>query len=601
MSPIYRTRTLSNRIFRLLLLQPSLDPNQPLECFCYPYDMDTAPSYEALSYVWGTPDPSTDIAIQCNGETIVVGNSLARALERLRLTNSTRTTWVDAICINQVDNEEKSYQVPLMGSIYSSATRVMVWLGDGDLHQIRETTLCVRLIATACRLHDLHHGSNTNRVDRYENVNLRRDIFSTAPCAGMQELYSRPWFSRIWCVQEIRLAQDAVVIWDAAEMSWSEVGLAASWIFDHSQGPRDIDTEARFLSVLRVEHADLMYNDAMERDSLLGTLRSHREWKSSNPRDMVYGLLSLVEPQAETEALKPDYNKTEGDVFADTVLVTIRLYSRLTTLAYISHPEGFNGHNGYRSWAPRWDMPEVADALGVPESSCPWSACAGKETEISIASNLTSEQLCLIGVFYDAVVSVGQEMDGFTLRDPEQYAAAGMHPFLSVYEQKKTEVSLPESYEGNEYDDWCAFARTLTAGSIGSSYIHVHTDQDAQLLHLKSCIKFLDSLQRETLDDTQNYTVPDGMISRYMSDSYFYCNQRRFFWTENGTFGLGPICMCPGDIVVVLYGGNTPYVLRSKGNQYLFLGQAYVDNLMQGELVGEVHAGRSQSQEFCLV
>jgi hypothetical protein len=113
MSPIYRTRTLSNRIFRLLLLQPSIDSNQPLECFCCPYDMDTAPSYEALSYVWGTPDPSTDITIQCNGETIVVGNNLAGALKRLRLTNSTRTMWVDAICINQVDNEEKSYQVYL--------------------------------------------------------------------------------------------------------------------------------------------------------------------------------------------------------------------------------------------------------------------------------------------------------------------------------------------------------------------------------------------------------------------------------------------------------------------------------------------------------
>jgi hypothetical protein len=158
--------------------------------------MDTAPSYEALSYVWGTSDLSTNVYIHCNGEVTAVRSSLAGALKRLRLATSARIIWVDAICINQDDNEEKSYQVPLMGSIYSSASRVVVWLGDGNLQQINETALCIGLIATACGLYDLLNGSNPDIEGRYESLALRRDIFSTAACAGLQALYSRPWFTR---------------------------------------------------------------------------------------------------------------------------------------------------------------------------------------------------------------------------------------------------------------------------------------------------------------------------------------------------------------------------------------------------------------------
>jgi hypothetical protein len=63
---------------------------------------------------------------------------------------------------------------------------------------------------------------------------------------------------------------------------------------------------------------------------------------------VTYGLLSLVAPESEAEALKPDYAKTEGDVFTDTVLVMIQLYSRLTALAYVSHPEEYDGEDWYR-------------------------------------------------------------------------------------------------------------------------------------------------------------------------------------------------------------------------------------------------------------
>jgi hypothetical protein len=55
------------------------------------------------------------------------------------------------------------------------------------------------------------------------------------------------------------------------------------------------------------------------------------------------------------------------------------------------------------------------------------------------------------------------------------------------------------------------------------------------------------------------------------------------------------------DIVVVLYGGNTPYVLRPRGDEFLFIGQAYIDNIMHGEVIADLRTGKVQEQIFCLI
>ena len=69
----------------------------------------------------------------------------------------------------------------------------------------------------------------------------------------------------------------------------------------------------------------------------------------------------------------------------------------------------------------------------------------------------------------------------------------------------------------------------------------------------------------------------------------------------DGTFGIRPACMREGDIVVVLFGGQSPYILRPHDDAYLLVGQAYVDELMWGHLVDETEAGKVHAQEFCLV
>jgi hypothetical protein len=103
--------------------------------------------FEAISYMWG---PEVTKSIQINGMHCLIRENLWEALQHLRLQDRTRRLWVDALCINQVDMNERNQQVSQIGSIYSIATRVLVWLGMPDstsllaiqtLQQIHEGTL----------------------------------------------------------------------------------------------------------------------------------------------------------------------------------------------------------------------------------------------------------------------------------------------------------------------------------------------------------------------------------------------------------------------------------------------------------------------------
>jgi hypothetical protein len=99
-----------------------------------------------------------------------------------------------------------------------------------------------------------------------------------------------------------------------------------------------------------------------------------------------------------------------------------------------------------------------------------------------------------------------------------------------------------------------------------------------------------------------DYAQYEPASLNFRKGAFITSTLRRLFLTENGMYGLGPQCALPGDVVVVLYGGNTPYVLRPKGDgEYLFIGQAYIDVIMNGELVRDVEEGKRVEEQFRIV
>ena len=83
--------------------------------------------YEALSYVWG--NPAYPLPIHVDGKVLKVTQNLRTALRHLRSPTESRTLWIDAICINQNDKEEKGHQVGLMGKIYRGSSNTVIWVG----------------------------------------------------------------------------------------------------------------------------------------------------------------------------------------------------------------------------------------------------------------------------------------------------------------------------------------------------------------------------------------------------------------------------------------------------------------------------------------
>lgn len=185
---------------RLLEFPAYTDQEEPLQGTIRVVDIEesTIP-YMALSYTWGQPNFSEDLLLDGKGILRITPN-LAAALRHFRYSSALRWIWVDAICINQQDDAEKTMQIPLMGDIYRGASRVLVWLGDRaqDVDSLRQIK---RLIG---RITDTHEDDDT----------AHKLVIS------MFQLCRLPWFSRRWVIQELVLNPNAVLCCGQIELPW---------------------------------------------------------------------------------------------------------------------------------------------------------------------------------------------------------------------------------------------------------------------------------------------------------------------------------------------------------------------------------------------
>src|ERR1700760_167718 len=140
-SPLVYT-PLPEGYIRILELLPG-SGRDPFQC-----NLVTAPieddslSFVALSYSWG-PEPMEYSQITVNGAAFLVRPNLFHALSALRLPNQARRYWIDAICIDQNNLDEKSLQIPLMSKIYTLSAYVLIWLGKSD-HDSDYVMDCIR-------------------------------------------------------------------------------------------------------------------------------------------------------------------------------------------------------------------------------------------------------------------------------------------------------------------------------------------------------------------------------------------------------------------------------------------------------------------------
>jgi Heterokaryon incompatibility protein (HET) len=143
--------------------------------------LDEAAPYEAISYTWGPAEDRQTIVCGPEGAVIPVTRNCESVLRRLRDLDSPRLVWVDAICIDQDDIDERNAQVAMMGQIYQNATRVIVDVGETSPDSDYALDAIVHCSEKALYAMEL-------------GLNIRNTV---------NELYRRPWFQRVWVLQEV--------------------------------------------------------------------------------------------------------------------------------------------------------------------------------------------------------------------------------------------------------------------------------------------------------------------------------------------------------------------------------------------------------------
>ncbi|CZR69111.1 uncharacterized protein PAC_19012 [Phialocephala subalpina] len=340
----------------------------PIICHLSTASLDTLPGYHALSYQWSKDKCFADII--CGNASLKVTGNLAAALQALRIVESPKVLWVDAVCINQENQIEKSKQISLMRDIYACAKSVFIWLGPSfpgvktawkilpyltfvgvERHptgkpdtEKMEDILAERMeerpehgsiIQTGGNLVFMTHDRDPRPL--YTTLERHPELDDDAifkfddddAWRAIDTLFGDLYFERSWIIQEVAVAEAAYVVCGPHTMHWDLFRMAY---------------EGRFKLGFQSNNTGLHYS------------------KQTDSRDYIYAALGIVKPQSLCEDIVPDYNKSVEEVFYEAACHIIRqrqdlyLWSNKTLKSRRKKSE-------MPSWVPEWTMKSCGEAI----------------------------------------------------------------------------------------------------------------------------------------------------------------------------------------------------------------------------------------------
>jgi hypothetical protein len=271
------------------------------------------------------------MADQIDKGTINITQNLDVALRNLRFQEKERAVYIDALCINQKDNDEKGKQVAIMGQIYRLSGQTIVWLGleaddsDKALALLQFFASQVRTDPETSTLHPTEQCVDLSLVDVKIPLPYRSGELSC-----VDHLLDREYFERTWTRQEVTLAPRAMVKCGAQEITWKDF-VQGVMTFHHKRHER----EAIDGSMRREYHFKKVVTRAFDlcRLERLGLeycfLRMiFRDTKCYDQHDKIYAVMSMVPDFDKRLGITPDYNRSVEDVYIDVrMLHYVSLYA----------------------------------------------------------------------------------------------------------------------------------------------------------------------------------------------------------------------------------------------------------------------------------
>ncbi|EAQ82974.1 hypothetical protein CHGG_10792 [Chaetomium globosum CBS 148.51] len=399
---------------RLLLLWPQCEDEDEIHGTLVHCHVNDLLEYEAISYTW--PDEHGDATrnrtIFLNDLPLAVTSSCEAVLKRVRLMSAPRVLWIDAVCVNQDDMNERGHQVRLMPEIFSRAKRVLICLGDAS----EDDNTGIYYYFSAPEPSNPRRRISDKRSIAYGARGQWWDLARNA----VRNILAHRYFTRVWILQEIGLAKEAVVIYGKQEIPWKAlqqhvVGEDTSMFYGKLSFDFPVFNTPQPL-VPKQTQQPMAFNFASAAirgpSQMLELLDEARHCQASDPRDKVFAFFGLVQ-LASKFGFVADYTETVAEAFAR---IAVLLAVRNSLLPVLRRAVRWERQQALPGWVPDWS----ADSKREPSLTRDKTRLAfGSHIPFLVTSkgyemDVIGARICDIGTFIYAGFALQMEITGRT-------------------------------------------------------------------------------------------------------------------------------------------------------------------------------------------
>ncbi|KAH7371295.1 heterokaryon incompatibility protein-domain-containing protein [Pyrenochaeta sp. MPI-SDFR-AT-0127] len=638
---------------------PQTGPAPGLSCRLISVPLrDGMPSFSALSYTWGAA--SDRATIRCNDKTLDITRSLHVALETLKNYHPTVMTqylWADGICINQAkQSEEKAHQIPLMAELYRRATQVIIWLGE-DKPAVKPEEItweefagpadieyaipAIRKCANAHRV--LPNASAlTMSMQDWARLGFQSPDELKIQLRAFYRLLQRPWFGRVWTIQEHVVARSVVFLCGRHQISETE--LMNSSAFLASSGA-DVLIASWGGNPLIMLYGFKSEQTANAKAPLLNLLAHFRHRDAGDAKDKIYAVLDLAADSGTGPGgldIKVRKDISVGELYRAVAIKFLCEHENLDIVSLAGRYPLATGvtndtEKGKKrhaerpmlpSWVPDWSLPDSTVSIqhledkkmlrGVTsfnlsgpsqnpaylfpldQEPTQFRACGDTKYQFDLVSP-DGPGLRVRGVELDQIGRVGILADDYR-RPPDQWwldepQANQTNDVLRSLERMCNWLDLSGAESGRLYFTGepllDVFWQTMRCGH----YPHGLVQERKYFMDFYGTMRSAFALYRKLATqpwlrtmvlaawNVYKATKGTGVSVNFLARTKIYTGNRAMFSTvSKGLVGLAPKGSVAGDSIVILEGGKVPFVVRRCG-QYGYweiIGACYVHGCMHG-------------------
>ncbi|RSL83700.1 hypothetical protein CEP51_004345 [Fusarium floridanum] len=552
----YHQLELNQRQIRILRLLPG-EGQDPIRCTLETALLADDPSYQALSYAWGDPLDCRSITVDERTTNVTV--NLFNALRRLRLPDDERRLWVDALCINQADDVEKSHQVNLMRDIYSRTTQAILWLGD-----FAEDFDSSRLASTKPRTNENLIPEQTVlaaftflevlAADHHYDIKYEepgQDLIGQGVSAILV-LTKLSWWHRVWTVQEAVLPPEATLMCGTLELPFSMLAQVRKNGYRHRH--RGCCGSFGHFKDLYAQIRGLNYIKRSSKTPTLMPLALNlfRSRQASDPRDRVNAFLGLG------SRFTADYSSSFEDIYRRSTRSLIDECHSLSPLLRIPETKR---NPVLPTWVPDWCNGGVRSR----HSEIIWirvfrQFSAAGPLRPSIRTMASDKVLSLQGIVLDRVTHVGRSLKN-------------RYRLKEIVSQWQNPTYYSDNFDSQKYPWGGTYEQASNRALLGD--LEPLADEEKPGRHRFRSDQIAEASAQRLLASTED---PANSV----------VHNRKGIITKSGMIGLSNPGVKVGDIVCILLGGKMPFILRQKEASegedfYEYVTHAYVHGIMDGQ------------------